>query len=82
MTRTYDLVCQKCSFERTVDGLERSLDAAESHTGEAGTDHFVDMHLVDTEPTTTDDAMGTSGASQPDTESARRSDGNASTVDD
>jgi len=47
MTDTYHLTCTDCSFERVVEGVERSLDVSEAHEGRYEDGHFVDMVLVE-----------------------------------
>jgi hypothetical protein len=47
--QTYELACNDCQFETTVDGtVLDALDVADSHQTENGdtpTDHFVDFEL-------------------------------------
>lgn len=50
---TYELTCNDCTFETTVEGdIFDALDAADTHQEEHGetlTGHFVNFELVDPE---------------------------------
>lgn len=52
MSKTYEIRCRECGFERTVDGVYRALDAADTHRTEAGSDHYVDVYLREYAPWT------------------------------
>jgi hypothetical protein len=47
MTSKYELTCTDCSFERTVEGVDRALDVADAHRACAAGRHFVELYLCE-----------------------------------
>ena len=47
MPNTYDLACTVCDFQRTIEGVTKSLDCSEAHTAAFGADHFVNICITD-----------------------------------
>lgn len=43
----YRLVCAACDLERVVAGLDAALDDYEAHERDHGSDHHIDMSLLD-----------------------------------
>ena len=47
MAIEYQLYCTACSFETTVEGLERAFEKQANHERQQGTKHFVEFKMCD-----------------------------------